>query len=116
MLDIDNKEWHRFTPKTCLNVWLEDLLANPRKIQFLIKEDLIQLKEKYDDGRRTEIIEEEIVDLMQACSLWLQELNEPWLIDEVVDFEASLCDRLMELTMPVVRQLGCFGRQLELFA
>ena len=60
--------------------------------------------------------EEEIVDLMQACSLWLQELNEPWLIDEVVDFEASLCDRLMELTMPVVRQLGCFGRQLELFA
>jgi len=45
--------------------YLEDLLANPRKIQFLIKEDLAQLKEKYDDGRRTEIIEEEIVDFLQ---------------------------------------------------
>ena len=28
--------------------YLEDLLANPRKVQFLIKEDLTQLKEKYE--------------------------------------------------------------------
>ena len=37
--------------------YLEDLLANPRKIDFLIKDDLAELKEEYGDGRRTEIYE-----------------------------------------------------------
>lgn len=45
--------------------YLEDLLANPRKIQFLIKEDLAQLKKKYDNVRRTEITEEEMVEFQQ---------------------------------------------------
>jgi DNA gyrase subunit A len=37
---------------------LEDLLANPRKILALIKQDLIDLKEKYGDVRRTRIIDD----------------------------------------------------------
>jgi DNA gyrase subunit A len=35
--------------------FLEDLLANPRKILLLIKEDLTFVKEKYGDKRRTHI-------------------------------------------------------------
>ena len=35
---------------------LEDILANPRKVLHLIKEDLKALKEKYGDARRTRII------------------------------------------------------------
>ena len=36
--------------------YLEDLLANPRKILYLIKQDLIELKERYGDDRRTRIL------------------------------------------------------------
>ncbi len=36
--------------------YLEDLLANPDKILELIKDDLIDLKEKYGDERRTRIL------------------------------------------------------------
>ena len=39
--------------------YLEDLIANPRKILFLIKEDVSEIKTKYGDQRRTEILEEE---------------------------------------------------------
>jgi DNA gyrase subunit A len=39
--------------------YLEDLLANPRKIRFLIKEEVEGLKSKYGDRRRTMILEEE---------------------------------------------------------
>lgn len=35
---------------------LEDILANPRKILHLIREDLHRLKEKYGDERRTRIV------------------------------------------------------------
>ena len=35
---------------------LEDILANPRKVVHLIKQDLTYLKEKYGDPRRTRII------------------------------------------------------------
>lgn len=37
---------------------LEDLLANPRKILALIKDDLAELKEKFGDARRTRIIDD----------------------------------------------------------
>ncbi|MCY4391409.1 MAG: DNA gyrase subunit A [Chloroflexi bacterium] len=37
--------------------YLEDLLANPRKIDFLIKDDLTELRDEYGNGRRTEIVE-----------------------------------------------------------
>ena len=36
---------------------LEDLLANPRKIDFVIRDDIQDLKKKYGDDRRTEIVE-----------------------------------------------------------
>jgi DNA gyrase subunit A len=36
--------------------YLEDLLANPGKILDLIKDDLVELKEKYGDERRTRIL------------------------------------------------------------
>jgi DNA gyrase subunit A len=35
--------------------YLEDILANPRKVDALIKEDLEEMKKKYGDGRRTTI-------------------------------------------------------------
>jgi DNA gyrase subunit A len=35
--------------------YLEDLLANPKKIDFLIKEEVAKLKSKYGDARRTQI-------------------------------------------------------------
>jgi len=42
--------------------YLEDLLANPKKIDFLIKDEVSELKSKYGDPRRTEISDEEIRD------------------------------------------------------
>jgi DNA gyrase subunit A len=45
--------------------YLEDLLANPRKILFLIKQDVAQLKSKYGDKRRTLISEEEATEFRQ---------------------------------------------------
>jgi DNA gyrase subunit A len=45
--------------------YLEDLLANPRKILFLIKEDVAQLKSKYGDERRTAISQEEVTEFRQ---------------------------------------------------
>lgn len=36
--------------------YLEDLLANPHKILALIKDDVVELKEKYGDERRTQIM------------------------------------------------------------
>ncbi|MCP4538467.1 MAG: DNA gyrase subunit A [Chloroflexi bacterium] len=39
--------------------YLEDLLASPRKILYLIKEDLANLKRAYADGRRTRIVGED---------------------------------------------------------
>ncbi len=40
--------------------YLEDLLANPRKIDYLIKEEMLRISEKYGDERRTELNDEEI--------------------------------------------------------
>ncbi len=40
--------------------YLEDLLANPRKIDFLIKEDAQELKKKYGDERRTQVVKQEV--------------------------------------------------------
>jgi len=39
--------------------YLEDLLANPRKIDYLIRDDAVELKEKYGDERRTVIMDQE---------------------------------------------------------
>jgi DNA gyrase subunit A len=42
--------------------YLEDLLANRKKILFLIKEEIGQLKAKYGDERRTEISEQSVME------------------------------------------------------
>jgi DNA gyrase subunit A len=39
--------------------YLEDLLANPRKIDFLIRDDAMDLKDKFGDDRRTVILDQE---------------------------------------------------------
>ncbi len=40
--------------------YLEDLLANPRKIDFVIKEELEALKKKFGEDRRTQIVDDEV--------------------------------------------------------
>ncbi|KAA0240743.1 DNA gyrase subunit A [bacterium] len=45
--------------------YLEDLLANPRKIDLLIKDDVVDLKKKYGDARRTEIVEADAEDFRE---------------------------------------------------
>ena len=42
--------------------YLEDLLANPRRILHLIKEDVAELKSKYGDPRRTDISQQAVMD------------------------------------------------------
>ncbi len=39
--------------------YLEDLLASPRKVMFLIKDEMLEIKAKYSDARSTEITDEE---------------------------------------------------------
>jgi DNA gyrase subunit A len=45
--------------------YLEDLLANPKRILLLIKEEVSQLKDSFGDERRTEISEEEITEFRE---------------------------------------------------
>ena len=45
--------------------YLEDLLANPRRILALIKEEVAELKAKYGDERRTEIVEQGKLDFTE---------------------------------------------------
>jgi len=42
--------------------YLEDLLANPRRILLLIREEVDGLKSKYGDSRRTEIVEQGVME------------------------------------------------------
>jgi len=39
--------------------YLEDILQNEKKLMLIIREELLEMKEKYGDERRTEIIEDE---------------------------------------------------------
>ena len=45
--------------------YLEELLANPRRILMLVQEDVIDLKEKYADPRRTEIQEQGVIEFSE---------------------------------------------------
>jgi len=45
--------------------YLEDLLANPRRILLLIREDVAELKSKYGDSRRTKISEQEVTEFSE---------------------------------------------------
>lgn len=54
--------------------YLEDLLANPKKILFLIKQETEELKSKFGDSRRTKISEEEAVKLVDEDLIPHQEV------------------------------------------
>jgi len=45
--------------------YLEDLLANPRRILLLIKEEVSALKSKYGDERRTTIVEQGLLEFTE---------------------------------------------------
>lgn len=45
--------------------YLEDLLANPRRILSLIKEEVTELKSKYGDERRTDILEQGVLEFTE---------------------------------------------------
>jgi len=45
--------------------YLEDLLANPRRILLLIGEDVAELKSKYGDARRTSIVEQGVLEFTE---------------------------------------------------
>ncbi len=53
---------------------LEDLLANPRKILFLIKEEIAGLKSKYGDSRRTQFGDSEVVEFSDEDLIPHQEM------------------------------------------
>jgi DNA gyrase subunit A len=42
--------------------YLEELLANPRRVLLLVKEEVAELKSRYGDPRRTEISEQEMTE------------------------------------------------------
>ena len=54
--------------------YLEDLLANPEKIDGLIKEDCVELKERYGDDRRTEVFEQPVGDISDEDLVAHQEI------------------------------------------
>ena len=54
--------------------YLEDLLANPRKIDFLIRDDAVDLKKKYGDDRRTQIMDQEPEDFSEEDLVAHQEV------------------------------------------
>jgi DNA gyrase subunit A len=45
--------------------YLEDLLANPRRILLLIKQEVVELKSKYGDERRTAIVEQGVLEFTE---------------------------------------------------
>jgi DNA gyrase subunit A len=45
--------------------YLEDLLANPQKIDGLIKDDCVDLKDKYGDARRTVVHDQAVGDIAE---------------------------------------------------
>jgi DNA gyrase subunit A len=45
--------------------YLEDLLKNPRKIDFLIRDDMAAMKKSYGDERRTQIIDAGVDDISE---------------------------------------------------
>jgi DNA gyrase subunit A len=54
--------------------YLEDLLANPRKIDFLIKEEAEDVKKKHGDERKTQIVDQEIEDFSEEDLIPHQEV------------------------------------------
>ncbi len=90
--------------------YLEDILANPAKILSVIKDDLIALKEKYGDARRTQIVDRTkgtltSTDLLPEQDVWVS-----------VSASGDLRRQDMsKLTATTLRQIGK-GSEVELLA
>ncbi len=62
--------------------YLQDLLKNPKKILGVIKDELVALRDKYGDSRRTTIAESQVGEavttheLMPEETLWIQVCND----------------------------------------
>jgi len=54
--------------------YLEDLLANPKKILFLIEEETQELNSKYGDVRKTQISEQEVAEFSEEDLIPHQEM------------------------------------------
>jgi DNA gyrase subunit A len=54
--------------------YLEDLLKNPRKIDGLIREDMVEVKEKYGDDRKTQILASSAEDIAEEDLVAHQEI------------------------------------------
>ncbi|MFC1925906.1 DNA gyrase subunit A [Chloroflexota bacterium] len=54
--------------------YLEDLLANPKKILFLVKEEMMELNAKYGDRRKSQLSEEELEDFRDEDLIAHQEM------------------------------------------
>jgi DNA gyrase subunit A len=54
--------------------YLEELLANPRKIDFLIREETLEVKKKYGDERRTQVVDQEVEDFSEEDLIAHQEV------------------------------------------
>jgi len=54
--------------------YLEDLLADPKKIDALIKEEAAEMKKLHGDERRTQIVEQEIEDFSEEDLIAHQEI------------------------------------------
>ncbi len=58
-----------YQEKLKLIKYLERLLANPVMIRGVIKEELLTIQEKYGDGRRTQIVDDEDSSMITAADL-----------------------------------------------
>jgi DNA gyrase subunit A len=54
--------------------YLEDLLANPRKMDFLIREEALEMKKLHSNERRTQIVEQELEDFNEEDLIAHQEI------------------------------------------
>ncbi len=54
--------------------YLEDLLQNPRKIDFLIRDDMVEVKKEYGDERRTTIINSGVDEISEEDLVAHQEI------------------------------------------
>ena len=54
--------------------YLEDLLANPKKMDFLIKDEAAEMKKLHGNERRTQIVEQEIEDFSEEDLIAHQEI------------------------------------------
>ena len=63
LANLERRKIHDEYAEVVRNIaYLEDLLANPRRILLLIREEVSELKSKYGDPRQTEIRQQEVIE------------------------------------------------------